>query len=375
MYTRLHEICPGQIHVVYASHFSLQGGLDPGFSRTVVWDSDLMEGYPSTVLDTSLKHPPKGWNGLKARGLPALIRRLQPKAILLNSLSYRYDHVAYASAVLAGIPLWVRCETQDEAFSRSTIKNSLRSAYYRLLYTRISVAFPIGELNRQHWLRHGLRLAQLHNAYYCTPDRAGALTHEQKEKRRQDRRSQLGIQQQQLVVAFFGKLIPKKNPNLLLNALQHLSRNLRNRLTLLFVGSGELKEELEYQASTLQNRFGVRSFFPGFVNQSALVDWYLAADVVVLPSRRTGETWGLVVNEALQAGCAVVVSDAVGCAADFGSWERFRTIPVDSPQHLARALTELSIYSRSFDWAAKDLKPYSIEAAAQALASAMAEQV
>jgi len=30
---------------------------------------------------------------------------------------------------------------------------------------------------------------------------------------------------------------------------------------------------------------------------------------MVLPSRRAGETWGLVVNEALQAGCAVIVSE------------------------------------------------------------------
>ena len=37
-----------------------------------------------------------------------------------------------------------------------------------------------------------------------------------------------------------------------------------------------------------------------------------------------GETWGLVVNEALQAGCSVIVSDAVGCHADFKDWERVR---------------------------------------------------
>jgi hypothetical protein len=69
----------------------------------------------------------------------------------------------------------------------------------------------------------------------------------------------------------------------------------------------------------------------------------------------------------------VVVSEAVGCAADFGSWERFRTIPVGSAPHLAQAITELARYPRSFDWAAEGLKQYSIEAAAQALASAIGE--
>jgi hypothetical protein len=69
----------------------------------------------------------------------------------------------------------------------------------------------------------------------------------------------------------------------------------------------------------------------------------------------------------------VVVSEAVGCAADFGGWERFRTIPVGSAPHLAQAITELAAYPRSFEWAADGLVHYSIEAAAQALATAIAE--
>ena len=102
-----------------------------------------------------------------------------------------------------------------------------------------------------------------------------------------------------------------------------------------------------------------------------MLDWYLAADVVVLPSRRAGETWGLVANEAMQAGCAVVVTEAVGCAADFGRWQRFRTIPVGSASHLASALEDLSSYPRSFTWASAGLQSYSINAAAQAFADAI----
>jgi glycosyltransferase involved in cell wall biosynthesis len=305
--------------------------------------------------------------------LKALIHQLKPKVILLNSLNYHYDHAAYVAALLAGIPVWMRCETQDEAFTRSALKNLLRSAYYRILYSGLQAAFPIGQLNRAHWLRHGLKPHQLRNACYCTPDRAGLLSLEQREHRRNQLRSKLGIPHNHYVVAFFGKLIPKKNPTLLLESLVYLPVEFRERLSLIFVGSGELQEHLETQAANLRAALGVPLFFPGFVNQSALVDWYLAADVVVLPSRREGETWGLVANEAMQAGCGVVVSEAVGCAADFGNWERFRTIPVGSPEALALALQDLAIYPRSFTWAVEGLKHYSIEAAAQALAAAIAE--
>jgi hypothetical protein len=75
----------------------------------------------------------------------------------------------------------------------------------------------------------------------------------------------------------------------------------------------------------------------------------------------------------MQAGCSVVISDAVGCAADFGDWERVRVIPVGSALHLASALEDLAAYPRSFSWAADGLKNYSIDAAADALAASIME--
>jgi glycosyltransferase involved in cell wall biosynthesis len=55
--------------------------------------------------------------------------------------------------------------------------------------------------------------------------------------------------------------------------------------------------------------------FAGFKNQSELPACYSAADALVLPSDG-GETWGLVVNEALACGVPAIVSDQVGCADD-----------------------------------------------------------
>lgn len=373
VYVRLQELCPGSVHVVYASDFSVRGGQDPGFAQAVTWDIDLLAGYPSTVLRSDLTQAPSDWNSLDGRGVRELIHRLRPDAVLLNSLNYRFDAVAYAAAWLQGVPVWMRCETQDHAFPRSWLKSLFRSAYYRLLYLGVNRAFPIGRLNRQHWICHGLRPRHLRDVRYCTPDRAAPLTVKELERRRQALRDQLGLSADQLLVAFFGKLITKKDPALLLQSAPHLSPTIRQRLCFLYVGSGELQEALQVQAAHLQSHNGIATHFAGFVNQTALLDWYLAADVVVLPSQRAGETWGLVVNEALQAGCAVVVSEAVGCAADFGGWERFRTFPVGSASHLAQAITELAGYPRSFNWAAQGISYYSIEAAAQALASTIRE--
>ena len=54
--------------------------------------------------------------------------------------------------------------------------------------------------------------------------------------------------------------------------------------------------------------------FLGFKNQTELPAYYDLCDVFVLPS--VYEPWGLVVNEVMNAGRAVIVSDQVGCGPD-----------------------------------------------------------
>jgi glycosyltransferase involved in cell wall biosynthesis len=55
--------------------------------------------------------------------------------------------------------------------------------------------------------------------------------------------------------------------------------------------------------------------FAGFLNQGEIAAAYVAADALVLPSD-FGETWGLVVNEAMACGRPAIVSDRVGCGPD-----------------------------------------------------------
>ncbi len=55
--------------------------------------------------------------------------------------------------------------------------------------------------------------------------------------------------------------------------------------------------------------------FVGFLNQSEIPAAYAVSDCLVLPSDH-GESWGLVVNEAMACGLPAIVSDLVGCAED-----------------------------------------------------------
>jgi glycosyltransferase involved in cell wall biosynthesis len=70
-----------------------------------------------------------------------------------------------------------------------------------------------------------------------------------------------------------------------------------------------LRVRLEDQAR------GLPVVFAGFMNQRQMARAYAAANALALASDH-GETWGLVVNEAMACGLPAFVSNQVGCAED-----------------------------------------------------------
>ena len=136
-------------------------------------------------------------------------------------------------------------------------------------------------------------------------------------------------------IVFAGKLTPIKAPEVLLEAFARIEGV---KPYLCFVGDGPLRGMLEEQAAKLGVR--ERVVFAGFRNQRELPAFYDAADVFVLPSRR--EPWGLVVNEAMNAGRAIVVSDQVGSGPDLvRQGENGAIFPVGDAAALAKALGDI----------------------------------
>ena len=365
VYQQLARLKPGAFKVVYATDCSVRGHSDRDFGQVVAWDTPLLDGYEHIVLNNERGVPLQGFRSLTGRGIFKLLKGERPKAVLLSQFLYESDLVTYLACLFLRIPIWIRHETQDEAFQRSGLKRTVRSLAYRIIYRGVSRAFFIGQLNREHLLRHGMKEDMLTSAPYCVDTTIPAMTAESKSAMREEVRAKLGIKADETLVLFSGKLISKKDPGLLLEAFGLLSPARRDTAKVVFLGSGTLLEELKKDSA----RFEGRVSFAGFVNQREIPGYYLAADLLVLPSRRMGETWGLVVNEALHAGCGVIVSDAVGSHREFGGWERVRVIKEGDAAACAKAIEELAGFPRSFDWCAKEMERYSVQAAAAALAS------
>lgn len=124
---------------------------------------------------------------------------------------------------------------------------------------------------------------------------------------------------------YVGRLAPEKNLEFLVKVFNDLPH-----LTLNIVGFGAQEIFLKSIAET-------NIVFHGAVANADLPKFYQANDVFVLPSKI--EPWGMVVEEALNNGVPVIVSDKVGCAEEVVVPEENGLIfKFDSAEDLKRAI-------------------------------------
>lgn len=332
--------------VVYLSDFSIQGYQDREFGTAFAWDEPLLAGYRSLILNRNQNSQPERFSDLKALGWQQVLQQEQPTRLLVTNLNYQGTVTATLQARLRGIPCTLRVETNDVAVVRSKPKAAARALLYNSLYRMFDSAIAIGALNQEHLIRHGIPASKVGLAYYCVPNRFEKLPLSEKQQLRQSLRQELGFTDEQTVILFSGKLIPKKNPQLLLEAVTKLPETKRRQIALLYLGAGALEPSLQSMAANIPD---LKIHFAGFKNQQQLPPYYLAADALVLPSKREGETWGLVVNEGMQAGLPCIVTNAVGCAIDFKDFPDFQTIPEQDAEALANALQKLIQTPRNFE--------------------------
>lgn len=309
----LNRALDGELMVHYASKHGLEERFDPEFMESFAWDMDLLSGYKHTFweLDASVG-PGDGFRAVRYRGIARALRAERPDAVLIWGWLFQgYWEVAW-HAKRAGIPYIVRGES-NLGNRGSASRWWLKKQTVGRLCRNAGACLSIGKRNEELYLAYGVHSKRLLCAPYFVDNDWFRAEAQRLRPSRADLRRKWKLPVEAFVVLFMGKLVRKKHPDHLLTAWQGLEAEHRDRSALLFVGSGEMASELSSQVRGCD-----AVVFAGLMNRPQLPEAYAVSDVLVLPSD-SGETWGLVVNEAMASGLPAIVSDQVGSAPDLVS--------------------------------------------------------
>ena len=309
---------PGiDLTVLFGSDFSLRDYKDEGFGIAIKWDVPLLEGYRSEFLPALRDNGTEGTFSPVSRGISVRLARGVDGSPFDVLWVHGYATANQMHGILAakglGIPVIVRAESWLSDRPRSGMKLAAKKIFFEGLKQLIDAVLVTGEPNRAYWEHYmGPDFPMFTMPYAVDNDWFQARSRQAVEGRA-EMQARFGLDAGRPVILFASKLQTRKHCGDLIAAYEKLSPSpgVEPEPYLLIVGDGEERAALEQQARAT----GFSSIrFAGFGNQTEMPRYFDLASVFVLPSRH--EPWGLTVNEAMNAGRAVIVSSDVGCAAD-----------------------------------------------------------
>ncbi|HYK05971.1 MAG TPA: glycosyltransferase family 4 protein [Thermoanaerobaculia bacterium] len=291
-----------ELEVIFCSRAGAESYLDTEMQTTLRWDLDLLGGYEHTFL--------RGYG--RGEGYARLIN----PGIVPKLLFGRYDAVIFflgwgTITSLLGMAACRMSSTPVLLYGDSSFpppSRALRDAFLRAVVGSTDAFLVSGTINADYYRHYGADERRFFLVPWAIDNPRFESVSRFAPGEREAMRARFGVRDDQLLIVFSAKLLPRKDPMTLLRAVDAM-RN-RDRAAVLFLGHGELREQL---AAFARER-GLTAHFAGFVNQTDLPKHYAAGDVFVLPS--TYEPRGTVLNEAMASGLPVITTDRCGAIGD-----------------------------------------------------------
>ena len=286
--------------VLYCSDESITDMKDKGFNKKIKWDIDLLRGYKYKFLKNnspikSIFKPPFGLINLEIK------KEIKDyDAIIIHGWHYITHRLAIRYAQKYKIPYFIHSENPlNQELLKPKWKRMIKHLTLSKLFKNAAGCLAIGTENKRFYKYFGVKDNKIFFMPYAVDNKRFKKTKTWPKE----------LPKNKKIILFSGKLIEKKRPFDLLKAYEMVKDKDKS---LVFLGDGKLRKRLEKYVKDNKIK---DVYFLGFKNQSKLPKYYSAADIFVLPSG-LGETWGLVVNEAMNFSLPIIVSDVIGCSKD-----------------------------------------------------------
>lgn len=345
LFARLAELLEGKLTVCYSSDWN----------QTVGWEADSTDETNQAIFLDRRAPKLRRWFGSGVAAAVALLKVLKTEkpefvicygytllpqfALLLWAIASRTPYALSGDANFYNDASGYARAPASKALGenpsprgrgRSQLKAALRRFWLKLVVGKAAALICVGTASRLFWQKYGARDEQLFHAGFAVNNDALAAAadefqkqlssstkaHEEDTKKGKQvpdslRESLCGLVEEKLldgktIFLFVGRLVERKNVRLILEAARRLDAE---RFAVVIAGSGEQLDELKSLATDQAN-----VHFLGNVAPADLPAVYGLANVLVLPARE--EPWGLVINEAMACGLAIIAHQHCGAAVD-----------------------------------------------------------
>jgi glycosyltransferase involved in cell wall biosynthesis len=238
-----------------------------------------------------------------AEAVQAVLEQLdkfRPDIVIAGAIAFPGGAAAARWGVINKTPVVIFDDARLEDVQRAALVNYVKKS----IYSTVSAVLIPAPSHDSTYMYYGFSEDQIYYGLNCIDNRFFLADPASVSGMLQD-----GIRPRQYFLAV-GRQISKKHMISLLHAFKHVAdHSAMKAWSLVFIGDGPDHGQLMADAGDLM---GDRVIFLPFMAQTALRRYFTDAGALVLPS--LGETWGLVVNEAMASGLPVLVSDKCGCA-------------------------------------------------------------
>jgi glycosyltransferase involved in cell wall biosynthesis len=281
-----------------------------GFGISFQWDIPIINGYKYEVLKNVASKPSvTNFWGCDTPNIRNIVKMNGFDIFIVNGWVVK----SCVQLLFACRKYRLPCIVMGDSNSLHE-RNWLKRLVHRGLLQRYSAFLSCGKANRNFYIKNGVISDKIFFAPRCIENDRFGIAASELSSERDNIRAEWKISPSIFTFLFCAKFIEKKRPMDLLKAFNiayKKTESSEKQIHLLMAGDGELKSKCGNYAK----RNNLPVIFSGFLNQSEIVSAYVASDCLVLPSDY-GETWGLVVNEAMACGLPAIVSDRVGCWPD-----------------------------------------------------------
>jgi len=208
-------------------------------------------------------------------------------------------------------------------------ENKIKRVFKRWIFCGAEGIYSSCRSSDDYFVYYGVKKNRIHRYTFTSISDTDVLPQMVEHSKKVEIRKVLGITADAKMVLAVGRFIPVKGFDILIKAS---SPDIH-----VYLVGGEPTDEYLRLRNSLSLEENVH--FVSYCTKSELSNYFKAADLFVLPTR--GDSWGLVVNEAMSYGLPVISTDHCGSGIEVLDHQDITIVPSDNVEALSHSISKL----------------------------------